>query len=110
MKLPNRENAVIDQSKLTEYLLNPEHRRGSSKARLLMKYGYSRGNWQQLEADIRTFHLNADVSRVRDTPYGKRYEIQASLMTPSGRTLLVTTAWQIDIGKDYPRLITLVPD
>ena len=110
MKLPNRENVVIEASKLTDYLLNPEHKRGRQKARLLMKCGYSRDNWQQLEVDIRRFHLNADVSRVRDTPYGKRYEIKASLMTPSGRALLVTTAWQIDIGKDYPRLITLVPD
>ncbi len=110
MKLPNRENAVIEPSKLTEYLLNPEHRRGGHKARLLSKYGYSRDNWQQLEADIRRFHLNADVSRVRDTPYGRRYEIKAPLMAPSGRALLVATAWQIDIGKDYPRLITLVPD
>lgn len=110
MKLPNLNHAVIEPSKLTNYLLNPEHVRGGHKARLLMKYGYSRENWQQLEVDIRRFHLNADVSRVRDTPYGRRYEIKASLTTPNGRALLVTTAWQIDLGKDYPRLITLVPD
>jgi hypothetical protein len=110
MKLPNREKAGIDQSKLTEYLLNPEHKRGGHKARFLIKNGYSRDNWQQLEADIRRFHLSADVSRVRETPYGRRYEIKAHLTAPSGRMLLVTTVWQIDLGQDYPRLITLVPD
>ena len=62
MKLPKREQAAIEESKLTEYLLNPEHRRGGDKARLLIKYGYRRDNWQQLEADIRRYHLSVDVS------------------------------------------------
>ncbi|MGH7450629.1 MAG: DUF6883 domain-containing protein [bacterium] len=38
------------------------------------------------------------------------YEIRAPLQTPSGRTLIVRTIWQIDEGTDVPRLITLVPD
>jgi len=110
MKLPNLENAVIEPSKLTEYLLNVEHKRGGDKARLLIQFGYSRDNWQQLEADIRQYHLNADINVVRETPYGTRYEISQFLQTPTGRPLLVKTAWQIDRGTDCPRLITLVPD
>jgi hypothetical protein len=31
-------------------------------------------------------------------------------MTPIDRPLVVKTVWQIDIGTDVPRLITLVPD
>jgi predicted transcriptional regulator len=110
MKLPNRENALIEISKITEYLLNINHERGGDKARLLIEFGYSRENWQQLENDIRQYHLEADVTKSRETIYGTRYEISAVLITPSGKSLLVTTAWQINLGKDYPRLITLVPD
>lgn len=61
MKLPNRERALIAPAKLTEYLLNVEHWRGGTKARLLVQFGYSANNWQQLEADIRQYHLEADV-------------------------------------------------
>lgn len=61
VKLPNRQRAVIAPAKLTEYLLNVEHQRGGTKARLLVQFGYTVNNWQQLEADIRQYHLLADV-------------------------------------------------
>lgn len=110
MKLPNADLAVISLDKLVEYLLNVEHDRGGSKARLLLEFGYSRENWQRLEGDIRRFHLSADVKFVRETAYGTRYEISQVLETPNGRTLRLRTVWQTDKGMDYPRLITLFPD
>ena len=110
MKIPNSDRAVIEPSKLTEYLLNSEHKRGGSKAKLLIQFGYSPDNWQQLEADIREFHLTVDVHVIKETAYGIRYEISSNLLTPINRSLLVKTVWQIDTGTDFPRLITLVPD
>ena len=110
MKLPNSEQAVISSKKIVEYLLNTKHIRGSTKARLLVKFGYRADNWQQLESDIRHYHVNADVEIVKRGIYGVRYEIRGPLQTPSGRPLTVRTIWQIDHGTDYPRLITLFPD
>lgn len=110
MKIPNSARAVIEPSKLTDYLLNIEHRRGGAKAKLLMQCGYSLENWQQLETDIRNCHLSTDVDVIKETAYGTRYEISADLSTPVGRQLLVRTVWQIDKGTDIPRLITLIPD
>lgn len=108
--MPNSDRAVIDSKKLVSYLLNPEHERGGAKAQLLIQFGYSKENWQQLEADIRNTHLPIEVSKIKEAPYGIRYEISAALLTPINRTLLVKTVWQIDKGTDFPRLITLVPD
>jgi hypothetical protein len=34
MLLPNREQAVVDLTKLSDYCLNPEHPRGRHKARV----------------------------------------------------------------------------
>lgn len=110
MKLPNSEHAVITPEKLVEYLLNTEHKRGGTKARLLAQFGYRANNWRQLDSDIRQYHFNTEVDVVRQTMYGIRYEIRAPLQTPSGRTLGVRTIWQIDEGTDFPRLITLFPD
>ena len=110
MKLPNRESALIEPEKLTEYLLNIDHHRGGTKAKLLLRFGYSPANWQQLEADLRRYHLGMDVNLIRETPYGTRYEIRATLQTPTNESLTVKTVWQIDQGQDFPRLITLVPD
>ena len=110
MKLPNQESAVIAPDKLAQYLLNTEHKRGGHKARVLLDFGYDATLWQQLETDIRRFHLDADVEVVRQTSHGTRYDIRAPLHTPSGRILTVRTIWQIDEGTDFPRLITLFPD
>jgi hypothetical protein len=110
MKIPNHEQAIIEPDKLTEYLLNPNHQRGKSKAHLLMKLGYSLENWQELEQDIRRDHLNEEITEIQETPYGVRYKIRAILITPTGELLMVKTVWQIDIGQNIPRFITLVPD
>lgn len=99
MKLPNREQAVIEPEKLTEYLLNLNHRRGGAKAQLLIRFGYTLDNWQQLAADIRRDHLELDVDDMQETPYGIRYKIRAALQTPTGELLMVRTIWQVDTGQ-----------
>ena len=109
MELPNSDRAITAREKLVNYLLNIEHERGGSKAKLLIECGYSNHNWQQLGNDIRSAHLSSDVREVKEVAYGIRYIIIAPLMTPSGRQLYVKTIWQIDKGTDIPRLITLLP-
>lgn len=110
MKLPNAARAEIAPDKLWGYLLELGHRRGGTKARFLHACGYQAQNWEQLESDLRTQHLNAEVGLVKDTPYGRRFEIIAPLVTPSGRSILFRSIWQIDTGTDHPRLITMYPE
>lgn len=110
MRIPNAEQAVIAPEKLRDYLLNPEHRRGASKAVLLISMGYETDQWQQLDADLRAQHLTADVEHVEDTDYGTRYTLVAELTGPNGRTIAFRSVWQIDIGTDRPRLITMYPE
>jgi hypothetical protein len=110
MKLPSANQAVIGQDKLCDYLLNVAHRRGASKARLLIAMGYRPDNWQILEADIRAQHLAIDVDRVANSAYGMRYEIVAPLVGPGGRSVTFRSVWQIDTGSQVPRLITMYPE
>jgi hypothetical protein len=109
MQLSNRALAVITQEKLTDYLLNTEHKRGGTKARLLERFGYTVQDRRHLEADIRS-GLEREVDVVRTTEYGTRYEIRMTLQTPPGLPLTRRTIWQIGGGTDVPRLITLYPD
>ena len=87
MRIPNAERAIIIQEKITLYLLNVEHKRGGSKAVLLTSFGYTADDWNRLADDLRTYHLTAEVTSVRETPYGIRYEIRMPLITPDGRLL-----------------------
>jgi hypothetical protein len=109
MRIPNADKAVIAPEKLRDYLLNPSHRRGSSKARFLLSCGYRADAWQILETDLRTQHLTADYSSTQDNVYGGRFAVRAPLATPNGRQVLLLSVWQIDVGTNVPRLITLYP-
>lgn len=53
MQIPNANRAVIEQDKLVLYLLDVEHRRGGTKAKLLCSLGYDVQQWQQLAVDLR---------------------------------------------------------
>jgi hypothetical protein len=101
MLIPNAEKAIIAPEKLREYLLNPAHRRGSSKARLLLNCGYRGDAWIVLESDLRTQHLTVDFTVGNDNDYGRRFEIRAPLKTPNGRQIVFESVWQIDNGTDY---------
>ena len=110
MMIPNAERAVITAEKLGLYLLNLAHRRGGSKARLLQSIGYTATDWQHLETQRRAQHLTADVELPTVTDYGDRYDIVALITGPTGRSILFRSIWQVDLGADYPRLITMFPE
>ncbi|MCH8044749.1 MAG: hypothetical protein IID44_13635 [Planctomycetes bacterium] len=95
---------------MRDYLLNPAHRRGASKAKLLMSMGYDSVRWQRLEIDLREQHLMADVEEVEENDYGTCYVVVAGLTGPSGGTVVFRSIWQIDAGTDVPRLITMYPE
>ena len=42
-RLPNAENAFIEEAKLTSYLLNLAHREGGPKAAFFVAFGFSPG-------------------------------------------------------------------
>lgn len=110
MKIPNASEAVIAKDKLCDYLLNPFHKRGASKAKLLLSMGYTEEDWQQLETDLRIHHLTAEVDYETDSEYGKRFEIVAMLPDTDGGQVLFRSIWQIDTDTDFPRLITMYPE
>lgn len=109
MPIPNANRATIAVEKLATYLLNPAHKRGGTKARLLIGLGYRADAPEVLESDLRTQHLSQDAMRVSKNPYGVSYEIEVSMMTPSGRIVRFCSIWHIDTGSDIPRFITMYP-
>ena len=110
MKLPNADKAVIAAEKLRDYLLNIAHKRGGSKARLLISLGFTVEDWSRLEADLRAQHLASEVVGESSNGYGNCYEIVAPLVGPNGKSVVFRSIWQIDTGAEVPRLITMYPE
>ncbi len=110
MRLPNAENAIIEVAKLRDYLLDIDHIDGGPKANLLLSMGFQRGQWQELEDAIRATHVLCEVVEEVETDYGMRYDVVAAITGPTGRAIEFRTIWQIDVGTDRPRLITMIPE
>ena len=107
MKLPYADQAVVEQAKICEYLLNPAHRFGASKARFFVEFGFTLASNQcssdggkgmihehdciVLTQDIGDEGLKAgDVGTVVHIhPDAAAYEVE--FMTLTGQTLAVTT-------------------
>ena len=109
MILPNVHLALVEREKITEYLLNPAHRHGASKARFFAQFGFELEAWEVLADALREHGHRYQVSRTRQTFWGPRYEVDGELNTPDGRRPRIRTVWQFDDGEIAPRLITAYP-
>lgn len=109
MKIPNASRAIIETTKLRDYLLSPSHPVGRFKAPFFAALGYSQEQWPQLEADLRAQLVLHDAQPAAASPYGQKYEIRAILIGPSGRSAEVVSIWIILAGEDAPRLVTAYP-
>jgi len=49
------------------------------------------------------------MTKIKETGFGPRYEIEGRLVAPDGRRPRVCSVWQIDKGENAPRLITAYP-
>lgn len=109
MKLPNPDKLIVDREKIVDYLLNPAHRYGASKAKFFMEFNFGVGEWERLAKALREHGWTHEVARVSETGFGPRYVVEGDLNTPSGRHPRVRTVWQMDKGAIAPRLISAYP-
>jgi hypothetical protein len=99
----------VDRDKVTDYLLNPAHRYGASKARFFVQFGFTLEGWEVLADALRQHGSAHEIVRTNETPFGPRYEIEGPIASPDGRNPRIRTVWQWDEGEVAPRLITAYP-
>jgi hypothetical protein len=109
LKLPNCENAVISEAKITDYLLSTKHREGRNKAEFFMRLGFSFDTWEDLVKALLRHATENDVAKIEDSPFGTRYIIEGVLLAPARRGAFVRSVWFIETGEQIPRFVTAYP-
>jgi hypothetical protein len=109
MKLPNALAVQIEQRKITEYLLNPEHPDNGGKAEFFLSLGFRRDYWEQLTASFHTLVQTHSVTRSMESAHGKKYIVEGTFETPIGKSPTVRTVWFVDAGEAVARLVTAYP-
>ena len=110
LRILNADRAVIEPSKLHDYLLSRGHPVGRFKASFFLALGYSAETWRQLESDLQNQHLSHDATAEAPTDYGQKYAIRATLVGPSGQSAEVVSVWVVRTGEDFPRFVTAYPE
>jgi hypothetical protein len=107
--LRNAENAIIDERKIRDYVLNMSNPAGRNKARVIRAAtGLTRVNYRNLIEQIKQAILVSEAEPVEPIPYGERFRVVITLSGPKG-TLRVRTGWIYRTGEDVPRFATLYP-
>ncbi len=109
MILPNREKAYIRAPKLYDYLLSTSHTVGRGKAKFFREFGFNESNANLLESGLLSIAQSEDVVTKVTSPFGTKYTIDGSLMTPIGTQVNIRTVWIVETGEDEPRFITAFP-
>lgn len=108
-RLPSAEAAIVADTKITRYLLNPDHREGGPKARFFLAFGFNRENPALLAEALRQHPLDHPLVDTRLEPFGAIHIVDCSIRTPDQRNPCVRTIWITEDGSPGPRLVTAYP-
>jgi len=109
LKLPNGARAVVEERKITHYLLDPTNPRNQGKPGFFLRFGFTVEEWHIMASALRDHAMTYDVALTEDAEHGVRYTIIGALMTPDGRNPVVRSVWEVRREGDAPRLLTAVP-
>ena len=79
MKLPNFESALVQEGKITGYLLSTTHRDGRHKAAFFLGFGFATGDWQTLAKALLSHASEHEVAKAESTPFGTRYVVEGTI-------------------------------
>jgi Domain of unknown function (DUF6883) len=109
-QLPRVANAILDDRKITQYLLSTTHPTGASKAKFFISFGFSPGNWAELKSALLHHPQNNPVTNQVISPFGQKFEVSCSLVAPDGRNPCIISVWIIEPPDPNPRFITAYPN
>jgi hypothetical protein len=104
MKLPNRDHAVVDIVKLTDYCLSTTHPRGRHKARVFAgSLGLTVDQAELLRDALLEAARSEEATPSDADEFGLRYVVDFTMKGPAGEAGVRST-WIIRVGEDFPRL------
>lgn len=111
VRLRNVHLAVVDRSKVLDYLLNDGHPDNGGKARFFASLGFSREDPEILMKALQDVAAHGEVVSSAESIHGVKYVVDGwlSAHTQESRQWAVRTVWIIDRGGSAPRLVTAYP-
>lgn len=106
--LPQPDDLIVEQAKIVQYLLNPLHEDGASKARFFMALGFEANDWRVMASALRTHGQVREVIKEAGSEFGMKFVVRCGLNTPDQKNPCIDSVW-IAEGAAAPRLVTAYP-
>jgi len=107
--LANMQMAIVDENKVTLYLLSDAHPTGRAKSAFFQRFGFSPSSWLLLKNALLDHAQFGVISSEHETAFGRNILIEGPIRSPDGRNPLLRTIWFVAAGEEVPRLVTAVP-
>jgi hypothetical protein len=107
--LPEAESAVIDEQKITGYLLSSTHPAGRAKAAFFIRFGFQPMTPETLREALLDHARSTRRAQVTETQFGTKYTLDGPMATPSGRRPRVRAIWFVQVDETIPRFVTAYP-
>src|SRR5262245_319015 len=107
--VPGCDRAIVDRTKIVDYLLSTTHPIGRMKARFFGRFGFRSNSPDEF---LNALLLHVQTHAVADTEtsiFGVKYRVDGPLKSPDGRDPHVSTVWTFLHGATNPRFITAFP-
>ncbi|HXP04811.1 MAG TPA: hypothetical protein VN808_11870 [Stellaceae bacterium] len=104
--LPDVDFAVIEESKITHYLLAADHPVGRFKAAFFLGFGFGAAAWEELHDALLAHARDGQIVSVSETEFGIKYILEGPLSAPDGRRPNLRAVWFVEAGERTPRLVT----
>jgi hypothetical protein len=109
MKMPNNELSIIDDRKITDYLLSETHETGKHKANFFKRFGFDLTDIETFRDALLNHSFEREIEGNKKTPFGKKYKLKCEFKTPDERNPCIVTVWIIENGEESPKFITAYP-
>ena len=108
-QLPNSACAQVEEKKIVDYLLNPAHPDGGSKAKFFLARGFDAADWKAMRTALITQGRVNPVAKTVPHPWGTRYQVDCHCPTPDGANLCIRSIWELPSAEGCPCLLTAYP-
>jgi hypothetical protein len=100
---------VVNQNKVCDYLLNPMHPVGISKANFFISLGFNKNSWKILVQELTKLAQKNQIKYSEKNQFGIKYIIDGQLTSPAGKKPYIRTVWFIAEKEDKALLVTAYP-
>jgi len=109
MKMPHAEQAIVDDSKIGDYLLNDHHEDGKSKSKFFKQFGFDANEPDIFKSELLIHACVREVSDIIETPHGKKFALTCEIKTPDTRNPCIKSIWITRRHSKLPSLVTAYP-